>query len=261
MKKAFSLVELSIVLVILGLLVGGILAGQSLIRASELRSVSVEQGKFVTTMGAFRDKYFAIPGDFKLATSFWPAAAACPGISSTAAAGVCNGDGNGSLWGGSATSNEVFGFWEHLAYAGLVEGTYSGNPNTNTVTDETTLIGTNVPRSKVNNAGWTAYYPGDSVPVSGTIWFDGVYSNALVFGAQASSWMTLAAALKPEEAWNIDTKMDDGRPALGKVRTLESQGSGACSDLAGSTTVSLGAAVYQLSNTAIACSFIMQTGY
>lgn len=71
MKHGFSLVELSIVLVILGLLTGGILAGQSLIRAAELRSVSTEQSRWVTAANSFRDKYFALPGDFRDATKFW----------------------------------------------------------------------------------------------------------------------------------------------------------------------------------------------
>ena len=73
MKKAFSLVELSIVLVILGLLVGGILTGQSLIRAAELRSVTTEFSQYQTAVMTFRDKYFAIPGDMKNARDFWGA--------------------------------------------------------------------------------------------------------------------------------------------------------------------------------------------
>lgn len=58
-KRGFSLVELSIVLVILGLLTGGILAGQSLIRAAELRAVSTEYSRYATAVQSFRDKYFA----------------------------------------------------------------------------------------------------------------------------------------------------------------------------------------------------------
>ena len=62
LKRAFSLVELSIVLVILGLLVGSVLAGQSLIRAAELRSVATEYNKYVTASRTFRDRYFGLPG-------------------------------------------------------------------------------------------------------------------------------------------------------------------------------------------------------
>ena len=74
MKKAvsaFSLVELSIVLVILGLLTGGILAGQSLIRAAQLRAVSTEYSRYVASINSFRDKYFGWPGDLRNATAFW----------------------------------------------------------------------------------------------------------------------------------------------------------------------------------------------
>lgn len=58
----FSLVELSIVLVILGLLTGGILGGQSLIKAAELRAVTTELDAFQTATNTFRQKYFALPG-------------------------------------------------------------------------------------------------------------------------------------------------------------------------------------------------------
>ena len=69
-KQGFSLVELSIVLVILGLLTGGILTGQSLIRAAELRSVTTEFQKYQTAMMTFRDRYMALPGDMRNATAF-----------------------------------------------------------------------------------------------------------------------------------------------------------------------------------------------
>ncbi|PZU43073.1 MAG: prepilin-type cleavage/methylation domain-containing protein, partial [Sphingomonas sp.] len=59
----FSLVELSIVLVILGLLTGGILGGQSLIRAAEIRSIGVDFNRFSTATYTFRDKYMGLPGD------------------------------------------------------------------------------------------------------------------------------------------------------------------------------------------------------
>ena len=67
---AFSLVELSIVLVILGLLVGTVLTGKSLIRASELRSVVSQFQAFHAAHNAFKDKYFSIAGDMNNATQF-----------------------------------------------------------------------------------------------------------------------------------------------------------------------------------------------
>lgn len=69
--RGFSLVELSIVLVILGLLTGGILSGQSLIRAAELRSVVTDIQQIQTSIYSFRDRYMALPGDMKDATDFW----------------------------------------------------------------------------------------------------------------------------------------------------------------------------------------------
>jgi prepilin-type N-terminal cleavage/methylation domain-containing protein len=264
MQRGFSLVELSIVLVILGLLTGGILAGQSLIRASELRAVTTEYQRYITAVGSFRDKYFALPGDFNNAVAFWGASAACPSISSTAAAGVCNGDGSGAIAAAATNSNELFGFWEHLAYAGLIEGTFTGSPNSTTATHEYALPGTNVPRSKISNAGWSAVYLGP-VTVTSTTYYEANYGNVFEFGGSQSTALTNAANLKAEEAWNIDTKMDDGKPATGSIVTWESQGSVAgstgCGNLAASISASLAASEYRLDTTSANCSFIFKTGY
>lgn len=70
-RSGFSLVELSIVLVILGLLTGGVLGGRALIRAAELRAITQEKEAFVTAVNTFRAKYNALPGDMRNATQFW----------------------------------------------------------------------------------------------------------------------------------------------------------------------------------------------
>lgn len=267
-RHAFSLVELSIVLVILGLLTGGILAGQSLIRASELRAVNTEYQRYTAAIASFRDKYFATPGDMTNAVSFWAASATCPGVAATAAAGVCNGNGDGQVTAlatgtcnGSNCGNELFGFWEQLAYAGLIEGSYSGNPNSATATATVSSYGTNSPRSKLGQAGWSAGYLG-TVAITSLIYYTGSYGNALLFGGGTDAALP-SAVLKAEEAWNIDTKMDDGRPDQGAVMTLESQGSVAgatgCGNIAPVNTA-MAASAYRLDTTSQNCSLILKTG-
>ncbi len=257
MTRGFSLVELSIVLVILGLLTGGILAGQSLIRAAELRSVSTEYNRYVAASQTFRDKYFAIPGDIANATSFWGKdSAACPAHTGTAATpGTCNGNGDGLVdittsAPGSAPS-ESFAYFQHLAFAGLVEGTYTGLSGAGGAQDA--IIGTNVPRSRVNNAGWTAYFLNDAPAANLTV-FEGNYGNIYFFGRQLAGTSTWGDTLKPEEAWNIDTKMDDGKPGTGKARVREDVVN--CHDAGMTASPAAGTANYDLDRNSSACSFI-----
>ncbi len=215
MKRAFSLVELSIVLVILGLLTGGILAGQSLIRASELRAVSTEYNRYITAMQSFRDKYFALPGDMTNATSFWGDQAAGTAACASAATadgtpGTCNGDGDGIIGPtGSGTGAEGLRAWQQLANAGLMEGSYLGYLDAG---GTKLTLGVNVPRSKLSGAGWTLIHR--STAVGNPIW--GVSTQFIQFGAEGSNNLW-GGILVPEEVWNIDTKMDDGLPETGSV--------------------------------------------
>jgi prepilin-type N-terminal cleavage/methylation domain-containing protein len=98
-QQGFTLVELAIVLVILGLLVGGVITGQNLIRAAELRSVTVEFAQYQSAVLQFRDRYRALPGDMNNATLFWGAAATCPPTSAAplTTQATCNGNGNGQI--------------------------------------------------------------------------------------------------------------------------------------------------------------------
>ena len=112
-KSGFTLIELSIVLVVIGLIVGGVLVGQDLIKAAEVRSAVADIQQIKTNMNAFRLKYNCLPGDCPDASTF--------GIGT-------NGDGN-KLYGGSqgggghnpfANEGRTL-FWEHLQKSGLWE--------------------------------------------------------------------------------------------------------------------------------------------
>jgi len=217
MKKGFSLVELSIVLVILGLLTGGILGGQALIRAAELRSVTSEYTRWVTATQTFRDKYFAVPGDMTNATRFWgDNATLCADAGTTdGAPGTCNGNGNGLLGqaSGTGTTGEMFQYWNQLALAGLIEGTYTGFSVSSTVGSR---IGENSPRSKISSTGWTAIMRTSP----NTMFFNSIINvNTLQVGQEAGGSL-YDPFLKPEEAWNIDSKLDDGKANQGKVRAI-----------------------------------------
>ena len=217
--RGFSLVELAIVLVILGLLTGGILAGRSLIRASELRAVGTEYQRYKTAAYAFKDKYFAIPGDFSQATRVWgrqTSNADCVTTSAAAvsAAGACDGNGGGTIEMGNVIggSGERFQFWRQLALAGLIEGNYTGFSG---ATLNEGIGGTNIPASKFPQAVWYAGYLNLTASDPSVYMLD--YGNHLLVGRATSNNSPVARVFTPEEAWNIDTKLDDGVPARGKV--------------------------------------------
>lgn len=248
-NHAFSLVEISIVLVILGLLVGGVLSGQSLIRAAELRSIPNDTFKFQAAVFTFRDKYFALPGDMTNATQFWGFAAGTTGNDTTCKnaastdSRTCNGNGNGIIDESNGAYEEMR-FWQHLASAGLVEGSYNGIGSGG----GTSYAGT-APSSKANrNAYYVPYGYGFSPATTDS--FGGNWGNTMELYEQTSAWLSL----KPEEAWNVDQKLDDGIPYTGKIWSHKGDTTYPCTSRAGNITDA--GAVYNLSHTGKACYFI-----
>lgn len=218
--QAFTLVELSIVLVILGLLVGGVLSGQSLIRAAELRAVATERDQFATALHAFQDKYFTLPGDMPNAFSFW--GAAC-GTDATAFDVGCNGDGDGTIE--ALEHGENLKAWEHLSRAGLVAGSYDGtglfesNGQISLCAPglcDPSIPLASIPKSRLAPAMWDMRSnPADTYNVAGTP-FIGV---ATVLGhAVGNGVLAPIPSLTNGEAWNIDRKTDDGYANTGSMR-------------------------------------------
>ena len=252
-SSAFSLVELSIVLVILGLLVGGILSGQALIRAAELRSVTTQYQKYIAATNSFKDKYFSLPGDMPNAESFWgqlsPVNATCYNTASTSAL-TCNGDGDGNISVTGTRSREIFRYWQHLANAGLAEGQYSGTKAS--VSDWSAVPGTNSPLSKLAGGTWEVLTKYDVVPQGGFYLNIFQPNNSTNWLAFVSVPAPTSPILKPEEAWNIDAKLDDGLPGTGRITTFNNTQQSTCasSDVAASAT-------YQLTQTVVACVLLM----
>jgi hypothetical protein len=253
-ETAFSLIELSIVFVILGLLVGGILAGQSLIRASELRSVTTDVEKYTAATKAFKTRYESLPGDMPDATAFWGKDNTnCPTHTGSAATpGTCNGNGDGMLTSSVASApTEVFQYWKQLALAGLIEGNYSGLSGAAGAFD--VIPGTNAPRGKISNSSWEArwlgIYGGDAELYA----MD--FGHLYMVGAESATGGPSLPILTPEQAWNIDTKLDDGKPAYGKIIARYWNDACAAADDGTSANNDLNAS-YRLSDSRIRCALV-----
>ena len=213
-KNGFTLIEMAVVLTILGLLVGGIIAGQSLLRSSGLRSVMTEAETFKTSAIIFQQKYDEIPGDMEDATVIWGSSPSCPGTAGTGKQ-TCNGNGDGEVRSGGTIGhyNEQFQFWQHLANEGLIEGAYTGR--TGPGRNDNAVGGVNVPRSSLDSqAVWQAETHHNNGSVLQFTMAD--TTNFLRIGGETVNWNN-GAILTIEEAWNIDKKMDDGHATRGKV--------------------------------------------
>jgi prepilin-type N-terminal cleavage/methylation domain-containing protein len=245
----FSLIELAIVLVILGLLVGGVMTGQSLIRAAELRNISTDFQKYQSSAATFRDQYASLPGDMPDATAVWGKDNAnCPtAIDPAATPGTCNGNGNGLVIRQAASAggtSEGFQFWKQLQLAGLIEGQYTGTAGSGSTTLSTP--GINIPRASLgNHIGWLAdnatNFAGDAEAYA----LD--YGNVLWLRSDPE-----VNYLTPEEAWNIDTKLDDGRPAYGTIIARGWNGTCAAADDGSNANNDLNAS-YRLSDKTPRC--------
>jgi prepilin-type N-terminal cleavage/methylation domain-containing protein len=221
-RAGFSLVELAMVMAVIGLMIGGVIVGKSMIRSSQLRATVSEYQRYVAAGQAFDTKYGGLPGDITNATSYWGdnASYCADGAITDGTPGTCNGDNSGSLDKASAasTTGEIFQAWNQMALAGMIEGSYSGIAGSGSTIHS--IIGTNVPRSKLANSGWAIYNWGNYSGAVATL-YQYNYQNTLILGGNAASSIINTARLKPEEAQSIDAKLDDGRPASGLMLVRE----------------------------------------
>lgn len=124
-QRGFTLVEIAIVLVIIGLLLGGILKGQELITSARVRNLANQIEGIKGAFYSFQDRYRAIPGDFSLANTQIDGA-------------TTPGDGDGQI----ELPQESIAAWDHLSHAGYISGTYVYNAVESNATTPTNPWGT-----------------------------------------------------------------------------------------------------------------------
>jgi prepilin-type N-terminal cleavage/methylation domain-containing protein len=218
-SKAFTLIEMAIVITILGLLVASVTAGAALIEQARIRGVISEMQEMQSKVATFESVHNYKPGDFPEASKFW-GNNVCGGITDGA-----NGNGDGlikfaklnAVPGQSDAVVESYLAWCHLNKANL-------GPSLTPLQDITAAptIGTNIPHSKLKSGGY--------IMMNDAFNFD-VYQNALVLGAPVADMTAPGAALTPKQAYAIDRKLDDGMPETGAIRAKVGNGistSGAC---------------------------------
>jgi len=213
-NKGFTLVELAIVLVIIGLLVGGVLQGQELIRQAQIRNVIASIDQMDVAVNTFRAKYNnALPGDMAQADAF---GVDRPGGTGTLNAtendeDVTNGNGDGSLDPAAASDpedwdGERMNFFVHLANTNLVKGGFSQ-------ATASTAVGVAYPQLPIGN-GMIALTEAGATSLNYIL---GVGASVTVIEADTGLDLTLT----PEVAYAIDIKKDDGVPTSGIVQALD----------------------------------------
>jgi len=248
LERGFTLVELSIVLVIIGLLVSGTLVGQSLVQGAQIRATIRQYQEFQSGVAAFVGKYGGVPGDLLDAT------AANYGLTGSGAGEDGNGvitDGVGGATSITATSSyvaEIANFWSELTTSGksLIPGNYSG------ALCSPCIAGVDFPKMKYGTAGWGVYGA------------NGInYFYAGVLSPSTDNATGTINALTPLDAYSIDLKIDDGMPNAGNIMA-GSASANFLTTLAPSTncaTSTASTATYVTSYSAQACGlqFFMQT--
>jgi prepilin-type N-terminal cleavage/methylation domain-containing protein len=263
--SGFTLIELSIVLVIIGLLVGGVLVGRSLIEAAELRSLLSQVENYKTAVNTFRLKYNCKPGDCAAVGQFFPIDAACTVYGATSASfrpyiatangQTCVGDGNGIVFGPSSAFGEVYLFWQHLSLASLVEGNFTGataKPGTDYLSLTYYAAGINTPSAKIKSAMFTVMYP-----LSEMALWTGFGGNHYFWLGRPGNNLTAyweywpMPVLTTLQAQTIDAKTDDGLPRTGGIQ----------SDQWNTSCYTGSPAAYNISLTTPNCSMLFVTNF
>lgn len=188
MQSGFTLVEIAIVLVIIGLLLGGVLKGQELVNSAKVKNLANDFRSISSFVYAYQDRFRALPGDDRSANTHVNGGT---NATTPAAADVGNARINGN-WNSNTNTDESFLFWQHVRLAGLATGT----PDT--------ASNDYIPR---NAEGGRIGITGDAI----------LTAPATPYPA---SFYICSQGIQGRYARQIDTTIDDGNTQTGSVRVI-----------------------------------------
>lgn len=225
-QAGFTLIEIAIVLVIIGLLLGGVLKGQELITSARVRNLISTQDGVKAAYFGFLDRYRALPGDYTLATTNIVGATA-------------NGNGNGRIETGAsgapapAGAEEHILVFEHLSRAGFINGTYSYAATASATSSPTNPYG---------------------------VYMDVIYDGVYGAGGQPSRHNIKTGAQIPVDIIaEVDRKIDDGAPNTGGFQFSTYQGNAAAAPTGGAaaapacTSATTAAGLWNVTNGSTNC--------
>src|SRR5881394_3266923 len=181
-QSGFTLVEIAIVLVIIGLLLGGILKGQELINSAKVKNLANDFRVIPTYIYAYQDKFKALPGDDSQVLAHM--ATTPPPTPATTPAGK---QGNGiidGLWNTPTQTDESYLFWQHVRLANLASGPTS--------TTDTTYVPKNA--------------------MGGEIGISSATSTYLQIAGMSGTYQVCSRAILGKFVKQLDVQMDDGQP-------------------------------------------------
>jgi prepilin-type N-terminal cleavage/methylation domain-containing protein len=195
-QSGFTLIEIAIVLVIVGLLLGGVLKGQELITSARVRNLITAQDGVKAAFFGFQDRFRGLPGDYLLASQ---------NINNVGAACGTSGNGNGN---GQIEAAESVLAWEHLSKAGFITGSYTC--------------------AATESQNTTPFNPYN---VTLQLIFDNNYGSS----APSRHNLKTGAQIPVEIIAEVDRKVDDGRPYSGSFQFSTYAGNGTAPTATGAT--------------------------
>lgn len=187
-QQGFTLVEIAIVLVIIGLLLGGVLKGQELINSAKVKNFATDFRNIPLFIYGYQDKFKALPGDDAGVTNHITGATLATTPSSSQGNGVIDG-----AWNTSTKTDESYLFWQHVRLAGLAPGA--------TDTSNADYIPKNA------DGGIIGITSGIATPITGL----------------RGTYIVCSQGILGKFAKQLDVTMDDGNTATGSMQVMANQ--------------------------------------
>jgi prepilin-type N-terminal cleavage/methylation domain-containing protein len=201
-QNGFTLIEIAIVLVIIGLLLGGVLKGQELIQSARVRNLIAQQDGVKAAYFGFLDRYRALPGDYGQAQANIPGCGSCQ-----------QGNNNGQITESGtagATIHEHISAWEHLSKAGFITGSY--------------VAGGATPAASTLNT------PSNPFGSLVQLIFDGAYQDGASATGSNRHNLKTGNNISSDLLAEVDRKIDDGLANAGQFRFSTFNGASNASD-------------------------------